>query len=334
MLINWLGIIFCLTQSAMFSGLNLAFFSLGRLNLEAEAKKGCPDALKILLLRTRSNFLLCTILWGNVSVNVALALLSDSVMTGIFAFLFSTCGITFFGEILPQAYFSRHALRVGSMLAPVIRIYQIILWPVARPCAWVLDRWMGEEGPLFFKERDFEVLLDRHVKERETDIGHAEGRGALNFLRLDDLRISGEGSSLDLDTVLPIDVLEDPDLGAKLQASRWKWAILVNEDGKPLHALNSDEYLRALQDRGNNPHPIEFCHTPIVVTNSEAMLDSVLTELVVETEGPDDRLIDREVILYWGENTKRIITGPDLLGRLLNGIAQRIASPQPQRSSA
>ena len=30
----WLGIIFCITQSAMFSGLNLAFFSVPRLRLE------------------------------------------------------------------------------------------------------------------------------------------------------------------------------------------------------------------------------------------------------------------------------------------------------------
>ncbi|MFT7469325.1 MAG: metal transporter CNNM, partial [Candidatus Pseudothioglobus sp.] len=30
----WIGIIFCISQSAMFSGLNLAFFSLSRLQLE------------------------------------------------------------------------------------------------------------------------------------------------------------------------------------------------------------------------------------------------------------------------------------------------------------
>ncbi len=323
MWLAWLGIIFCLIQSAMFSGLNLAFFSLGRLQLEAEAKQGCPKALKILLLRTRSNFLLCTILWGNVSVNVALALLSESVMAGVAAFLFSTCGITFFGEIAPQAYFSRHALKVGSFLAPVIRVYQFILWPVARPSAWILDRWIGEEGPLFFDEEDFEVLLDRHIKERKTDIGHAEGRGALNFLRLDDLRVSGEGSSVAPDTILSLESLEEDKLPALLLANRLKWAVLVNAEGVPKKVLNADEYLRALHDAGAHPRALDFCHEPIVVTDSEATLDRVLSQLVVESERPDDRLIDREVILYWGENSKRIITGPDLLGRLLSGIAQR-----------
>lgn len=314
----------------MFSGLNLAFFSLGRLHLEAEAKQGCADALKILLLRTRSNMLLCTILWGNVSVNVALAMLSDSVMAGLLAFCFSTIGITFFGEIVPQAYFSRNALKMGSMLTPVIRFYQILLWPVAKPSSWVLDKWIGQEGAVFLDEADFEVLLNRHIDERHTDIGHAEGRGALNFLRIDDLRVSGEGSSLAPETILPVGALEDAaKLREQLLVSNWKWTIFTDADEKPVLALNADEYLREIRTAEGPVDPRIFCHKPIVVTDSERTLDHVLTQLVVETERPDDRLIDREVILYWGENSKRIVTGPDILGRLLNGIARRVlVSPE------
>ncbi len=36
----WIGIALCLAHSAMFSGLNLAFFSLSRLRLEAESAAG------------------------------------------------------------------------------------------------------------------------------------------------------------------------------------------------------------------------------------------------------------------------------------------------------
>ena len=70
----WVAILLCLSHSAMFSGLNLAFFTVGWLRLEAEAESGNKEALRILRLRKDSNFLLCTILWGNVSVNVLLAL--------------------------------------------------------------------------------------------------------------------------------------------------------------------------------------------------------------------------------------------------------------------
>jgi metal transporter CNNM len=61
----------------MFSGLNLAFFSLSRLQLEMQSNGGNKVAQKILALRGDSNFLLTTILWGNVSINVLLTLLSD-----------------------------------------------------------------------------------------------------------------------------------------------------------------------------------------------------------------------------------------------------------------
>jgi len=109
---------------------------------------------KVAKLREDSNFLLTTILWGNVGINVLLTLLSNSVMVGAVAFLFSTFVITFFGEIIPQAYFSRHALKVASLLSPALRFYQILLFPEAKPSAVVLDKWLGPEAVQFIKEKD------------------------------------------------------------------------------------------------------------------------------------------------------------------------------------
>ena len=156
-MIVWVGIVLCIVHSGMFSGLNLAFFSLGRLELEVEARKGNPRARTVLALRKDSNFLLVTILWGNVAINVLLALLSGSVMAGLTAFLFSTVVITIFGEIIPQAWFSRHALRVASALAPVIRFYQLLLYPVAKPTALVLDWWLGREAVRYMPERNIKL---------------------------------------------------------------------------------------------------------------------------------------------------------------------------------
>jgi len=36
----WIGILFCISQSAMFSGLNLALLGISRLRLEVEAHAG------------------------------------------------------------------------------------------------------------------------------------------------------------------------------------------------------------------------------------------------------------------------------------------------------
>jgi metal transporter CNNM len=88
--LTWAGIALCITQSAVFSGLNLAIFSVSKLHLEVEALSGNLDATRVLNLRKDSNFTLSTIVWGNVITNVLLTLLSDSVLTGIWTFIFST----------------------------------------------------------------------------------------------------------------------------------------------------------------------------------------------------------------------------------------------------
>ncbi len=78
------GIIFCLTQSAIFSGLTLGLFGLSRLKLEIEVESGNKAASKVLELRKDANLLLTTLLWGNVSINVLLTLLTDSIPTSVF----------------------------------------------------------------------------------------------------------------------------------------------------------------------------------------------------------------------------------------------------------
>ena len=139
-------------------------------------------------------------------MNVLLALLSESLLAGVGGFMLSTFGITFFGEIVPQAYFSRHAIRVGSRLTPAIRFYQMLLYPFAKPSALVLDAWIGPEGPNFMRESDIEIILQKHIHQHDSEIGETEGRGALNFLDIDDRFVCEEGQPLDPLTVLPFPV--------------------------------------------------------------------------------------------------------------------------------
>ena len=73
----WLGVIACILQSGLFAGLNLAIFSLSLLRLQIEADGGNTDAVKVLELRKNANQVLATVIWGNVTTNVLLTLLSD-----------------------------------------------------------------------------------------------------------------------------------------------------------------------------------------------------------------------------------------------------------------
>ena len=84
----WVGIVCCLAGSAICSGLTLGFFSLSRIHLELLDKQGNEEAQAILRVRQDANFLLATLLWSNVAVNVLLTLLSEEQMLGILAFFF------------------------------------------------------------------------------------------------------------------------------------------------------------------------------------------------------------------------------------------------------
>jgi metal transporter CNNM len=200
--ITWVGIVFCLSQSAMFSGLNLAFFSLSLLQLEVKTSQGNPHAAKVLAMRKDSNFLLTTTLWGSVSITVLLTLLSDSVMAGLVAFGFSTVFITLFGEILPQAYFSRNAIKMAAALSPVLRFYQWILFPVAKPSAMMLDLLLGREGINYWREQDLRKIIRHHVEADEAEVDHVEGIGALNFLAIDDIKVLQEGEQVNPESII------------------------------------------------------------------------------------------------------------------------------------
>ena len=65
-------------------------------------------ALAIIPVRQSGNFLLCTLLLGNVAVNAALSILLTALSGGILAFIISTALIVIFGEIIPQATCSRY----------------------------------------------------------------------------------------------------------------------------------------------------------------------------------------------------------------------------------
>lgn len=332
----WIAIVVCISQSALLSGLNLALFSVSKLQLEVERAKGDRSAQRVLRLRKDSNALLVTILWANVAINVLLAQLSGSVLTGVAAFLFSSVIITVVGEIIPQAYFSRHALKMASRLSPLIRFYQVLLYPIVKPTAWVLDRWLGPEAIRYFREKDFRELLRIHAVAEGTDIDAVEGTGALNFLSIDDLLLEQEGEPIDPQSIIRLDfrggrpvfppiepTSSDPFL-QQIHRSGKKWVIVVDSAGEPRMAIKSDGFLRDALFGPSPINPYFHCHRPIIVHDPQTKLGEIIPRFKVRPAHSEDDVVDEDVILLW-DNQKRIITGSDILGRLLRGIVQNVA---------
>ena len=88
--------------------INLGLMSLDQTELQIVIKTGSEaeqeNAKAIFPVRNYGNFLLCSLLFGNVLVNVVIPMLLDSIpgANGIWAVVGSTFGIVVFGEIIPQ----------------------------------------------------------------------------------------------------------------------------------------------------------------------------------------------------------------------------------------
>lgn len=162
----WLTVIIIvvlLVFSALFSGLNLGLMALDKTELKILINTGNESERKyakiIQPVRNHGNFLLCSILLGNVLVNSMNATVMGSLTSGLFAVLFTTMLIVIFGEVTPQAICSRYGLLVGAKTIYITKSVMILTFPLAYPISKLLDWILGEEiGAVYNRERLKELV--------------------------------------------------------------------------------------------------------------------------------------------------------------------------------
>ncbi|XP_005995249.1 metal transporter CNNM4 isoform X2 [Latimeria chalumnae] len=150
--------------SGMFSGLNLGLMALDPMELRTVINCGTEKerkyAKKIEPIRRKGNYLLCSLLLGNVLVNTTLTILLDDLIgSGLGAVAASTIGIVIFGEIVPQALCSRHGLAVGANTIVLTKFFMLATFPLSYPISKLLDYVLGQEiGTVYNREKLVEML--------------------------------------------------------------------------------------------------------------------------------------------------------------------------------
>jgi len=173
--------------SALFSGLTLGLLSLDTHSLRRRAKHGDTEAAVIYPIRVKGNLLLTTLLLGNVAVNTTLSIFLGSIAPGLVAGLIATTLIVLFGEILPQAIISRHALWFGSRTMWFTKVAIVVFYPVAWPIAKLLDHFLGSELPAIYSNKELMDIISEHEDSEHSPIDADEERivhGALQFSHL------------------------------------------------------------------------------------------------------------------------------------------------------
>lgn len=156
-------ILVCLSFSSLFSGLNLGLLSLNKTDLKIISNTGTEMERKyakaIYPVRIHGNYLLCSILLGNVLVNSLFTILLDDMTSGMVAVVGSTLCIVICGEICPQAVCSRHGLAIGAKTIYVTKTVMVLTAPLAWPLSRLLDFILGEEiATTYTRERLKELV--------------------------------------------------------------------------------------------------------------------------------------------------------------------------------
>lgn len=181
---DYLIVVALILLSGLFSGLTLGLFSLNVTELDRKARLGNKYAITLNKIRQKSNLLLCSLLLGNVAVNSTLAIFLGTVASGLVAGVLATGLIVVFGEIVPQAVFSRHAMKLGYYSSWLVRVILFLLYPIAAPLAWALDKVLGNELNTIWSKREIREIIKDHQESPDSGIDSDEERitiGALTF---------------------------------------------------------------------------------------------------------------------------------------------------------
>ena len=170
--------------SAVCSGLNIALMSLDVADLRRKAKLGNKDAKRVLPLRKNAHLSLAAILFTNVAAVSASSLVLEHHLNGFLAGAISTLLIVVFGEILPQAFFARRALRICAQLSPLLKGMIGVTYIVSRPLQLLLDKLFGREAPHLQTRHELGMLISEHIGNEESELDEDEVeivRGALTL---------------------------------------------------------------------------------------------------------------------------------------------------------
>ncbi len=184
-------VILLITLAAVCSGLNIALISLNPNDLKRKAQLGNHYAKKVLPLRKNAHLSLASILLVNAAMASIIPLVLHTKLNGVIAALISTFLLVIFGELLPQALFTKHALTLCAYFSPLLRLMIILTYPLSKPLQIALDRAVGEQtGQRLHSRRELGLIISDHLGESESDLDDDEVEIIKGALQLSEKQVA------------------------------------------------------------------------------------------------------------------------------------------------
>jgi CBS domain containing-hemolysin-like protein len=177
-------VLLLIAASAICSGLNIAVMSLDMGDLRRKAKLGNRAAQRVLPLRLNTHLTLASILLTNVAAVSATSLVLHQLFNGWLAGLISTLLIVVFGEVIPQALFSKNPLAWSSLFAPLLKAMRIVTFVISKPLQLLLDQLFPRQRAKLQSRHELGLLITEHLSNDSSELDEDEieiMRGALQL---------------------------------------------------------------------------------------------------------------------------------------------------------
>lgn len=179
-----LEVLILVAASAVCSGLNIAVMSLDIADLKRKAKLGDRQARRVLPLRKKPHLTLASILLTNVAAVSATTLVLDRIFTGWLSGVLATLLIVVFGEVFPQALFSKNALFFSSFFSPLLKFMIAVTYVISKPLEMLLNRLFPHEQAPLQSRHELGLLMAEHQVANNSELDDNEieiMRGALGL---------------------------------------------------------------------------------------------------------------------------------------------------------
>lgn len=192
-LLNTLSICFLLVCSGLLSGSEVAFFSLGHKDKAELIEEQSNVAIRIINLLNKPRYLLSTILIANNVINIAIILVSNSLLKQLLPpnlsellylppymneplnFLLSVVAVTFllvlFGEVAPKVYANQNSMKIARFMSGPLtimnRLFKGLSWILVNSTQLVEQRLRTKLNQSTVSQEDIASAIELTVKDNK-----------------------------------------------------------------------------------------------------------------------------------------------------------------------
>jgi len=246
-------LIILLGLSAVLSGSETAFFSLGQVELARLEKEGSRAGHRVVALLRRSHDLLSALLIGNLLVNTAASVVATSLCLHWFgpkgiaiAVPVTTLALLLFGEITPKMLALRFRQRVAVLAQRPISIWLVVTGPLLKIIGWQVSLLIDNlpfdrSGSRNLTTAELQTACNLAVEE--GTLTETEGRSLARLLQLEDLDVSHIMTPRTSVVALRRDMSLRQVLGASRRAGFNRYPVLDAESGRPVGLFHLKDLL-------------------------------------------------------------------------------------------